>query len=196
MTWRSSPATGSCPLAAWMSLCASCAQPRPRWRRGMTAYRSARCASTRDWTQSSTPKEGMPRSPRLRRSPPRWGCPSACWGSRCGPCRAGNGAESSCRASCSRARRPCCSTSRLTTWMPTRSPGFGNTSRPTRVGWSSSPTTWRCSTPSSTESSTWMPTGPSSTSTTSGGSPTSCSVRPTSGAGVGSGSTPRRRRRR
>ena len=44
--------------------------------------------------------------------------------------------------------------------------------------------------------STWTPTGASSTSTTSGGAPTSSSARPTSGAGTGSGRTPRSRQRR
>ena len=60
---------------------------------------------------------------RPRRSRPAWGCPSGCSTSRCGPCPAASAAGSSCPGSCSPtgATPPCCSTSRPTTWTPTRS---------------------------------------------------------------------------
>ena len=44
--------------------------------------------------------------------------------------------RSSWPGSCSPVPRPCCSTSRPTTWTPTRWPGSAITSRPTAVAWS------------------------------------------------------------
>ena len=56
-------------------------------------------------------------------------CPSGCWASRSRRSPAVSAAASSWRASCSPARRPCCSTSRPTTSTPTRSSGCATTSR-------------------------------------------------------------------
>jgi len=59
------------------------------------------------------------------------GCPTGCCINRCTPCPEASGAGSSWPGSCSPIPRPCCSTSRPTTWTRTRWPGSAIISRPT-----------------------------------------------------------------
>ena len=70
-------------------------------------------------------RRGRGRADRRRAS----ACPTGCSASRSAPSPAASAAASSWPASCSRAPRPCCSTSRPTTSTPTRSSGCATTSR-------------------------------------------------------------------
>ena len=110
------------------AVCAGCARPRAEMASAdAETHETARCAATRGWRTEFQAAGRLRRRERgRRRSRPASACPTGCSASRCGPCPAASAAGSSWPGSCSLDRQrtpPCCSTSRPTTWTPTRSCG-------------------------------------------------------------------------
>src|SRR6202041_10356 len=92
-------------------------------------------AATGGSRSGSRSSAGTPRSRRPPRSRPAWACPTGCCTSNCTPCPVASAAGGSWPGSCSPIPRPCCWTSRPTTWTPTRWSGSVTTSRATAAAW-------------------------------------------------------------
>ena len=133
-----SPATGSCPRAAWTRSYAGCGTPRTKMGSDdPDVAETGRCGATTAADADAARRRWLRRRVRGRadRGQPRHRGPAA-RPAAAAPCPAASGAGSSWPGSCSPVRRRCCSTSPPTTSTPTRSCGCASSCARTRAVWS------------------------------------------------------------